>query len=120
MSIFNTCRPKIKINGSIQINENNFGFFGMEIENVKNKLSPCLETISKNMKEKNISGKLTFCEFEKHDGPHISLWMDSEETENSTKSIEIFSEKEEPLKLKNLTFSSITAQFYLLLRVNAL
>ena len=42
------------------------------------------------MKDKIISGKLTFCEFENYDGPHISLWMGSEEMENSSRSIEMF------------------------------
>ena len=88
MSIFNILRGRKTLNGSIKINDKNFGFFGMSAKHVKTKLSTSLDIINRNLQDKRIGGYVRFCEFEGHDGPHISLWMSKEALENSSKSIE--------------------------------
>ena len=68
MSIFNFISTRQKFRGNIQTNENKFGFFSMNTQTVKTSLSSNLGDINRNMKAKNVAGKVEFCKFDNHDG----------------------------------------------------
>ena len=70
------------------INDKNFGFFGVSSKHVKTKLSTSLNIKNRNLQDKSIGGHVRFCEFEGHDGPHISFWISKEALKNLSKSIE--------------------------------
>ena len=68
MSIFNFLTTKKRFTGSIQINENRFFFFSMDTQTVRQALSPNLADINRNMKTKEVTGKVEFCKFYNHNG----------------------------------------------------
>ena len=46
----------------------NFGYFAMQIDDVRKELADDLDNLNLNMQVKNISGKVDMCKFENHDG----------------------------------------------------
>ena len=59
----------LKLTGKIKTNpENQFAYFSMKVNEVKNIFSETIEQINRNMQLKNIDGFLTFCSFEAHAG----------------------------------------------------
>ena len=60
----------------------------MNSEHVRTDLSTNFDVINRNLQDKNIGGQVVFCNFDEYDGAHISLWMNSEALENSSRSIE--------------------------------
>ena len=107
MSIFNILSIRKTFQGCIKINNNNFGYFSVNERKVTHDLASSFILINENLWKKKIRGQIIFCEFENHDGKqttntniqkflfsslgaHISLWMDSEQLEDSALSISSF------------------------------
>ena len=55
-----------------------FAHFLMDETDFKDTFKETLQFINQNLKRKGIKGNVVFGRFCKHDGTHITLWMDSE------------------------------------------
>ena len=66
-----------------------------------------LQFINQNFKRKEIKRNVVFGRFCKHDGTHITLWMDSERKPGSGKSIENFVGKKREFKPRGVQFLMI-------------
>ena len=76
----------------------------MDETDYKDTFKEKLQFINKNLKRKGIKGNVVFGRFCKHDGTHITLWMDSERKPGSAKSIKVVEGKKGKFKPRGVQF----------------
>ena len=74
MSLFDMYAKKPKLAGTIKVKEENaYGYFGMDIREVKENFKESLDKMNQNLGLKGIKGEILFCSFINHEGKNFNI-----------------------------------------------